>query len=82
MKSAITLNWLDDMSFETEVNGHKLVLDAAENVGGKDRGPRPKPLMLVSLAGCTAMFVHACRWTNSKRPLTCRRKDIVASVTP
>ena len=45
------------MAFETELNGHKLVIDARENVGGEDRGPRPKPLMLTALAGCTGMDV-------------------------
>lgn len=57
MKNSITLNWNDGMSFETSLNGHKIVIDADEKVGGKDRGPRPKALLLVSLAGCTAMDV-------------------------
>lgn len=48
---------MEDLAFETEVNGHHLVLDAEAKVGGKDRGPRPKPLMMVSLAGCTGMDV-------------------------
>ncbi len=45
------------MSFETEVNGHKIILDADPIVGGEDKGPRPKPFMMVSLAGCTGMDV-------------------------
>lgn len=53
----IKVNWLENMAFEAEVNGHKLVIDAAEPVGGENRGPRPKPLMLVALAGCTGMDV-------------------------
>ncbi|MCI4445783.1 MAG: OsmC family protein [Candidatus Aminicenantes bacterium] len=53
----ITADWLDGMAFEAEVNGHKIIMDAEPEVGGKDRGPRPKPLMLVSLAGCTGMDV-------------------------
>jgi putative redox protein len=32
-------------------------LDAAEAVGGGNKGPRPKPLMLAALAGCTGMDV-------------------------
>ena len=51
------LAWKGEMSFEAEVNGHKFMIDADEAVGGKDRGPRPKPLMLSALAGCTAMDV-------------------------
>jgi len=57
MQSKITLDWLDGMSFETELNGHKIYLDADPKVGGKNLGPRPKPLMLVALAGCTGMDV-------------------------
>jgi len=53
----VKVNWLQNMAFEAEVNGHKIVIDAAEPVGGEDLGPRPKPLMLVALAGCTGMDV-------------------------
>lgn len=45
------------MRFETEINGHKLILDAAEDNGGTNQGPRPKALMLAALAGCTGMDV-------------------------
>ena len=45
------------MAFEAQVNGHKIMLDAGEQFGGRNLGPRPKPLMLVALAGCTAMDV-------------------------
>ncbi len=57
MKQSISLDWNEAMTFETNVNGHKIIIDADEKVGGRDRGPRPKPLMLVALAGCTAMDV-------------------------
>ena len=53
----VRVNWLENMAFEAEVNGHKIIIDAAEAVGGENRGPRPKPLMLVALAGCTGMDV-------------------------
>ncbi len=53
----ITTTWIDKMAFESEVNGHKIIIDADDRVGGEDRGPRPKPLMQLSLAGCTAMDV-------------------------
>ncbi len=45
------------MAFEVDVNGHKLTIDAVPEVGGEDRGPRPKPFMLAALGGCTAMDV-------------------------
>ncbi len=53
----VNIDWIEEMAFETEINGHKLILDADASVGGKDRGPRPKPLTLVSLGGCTGMDV-------------------------
>jgi len=56
-KQEVKVNWLENMAFEADVNGHKLVIDAADTVGGEDRGPRPKPLMLTALAGCTGMDV-------------------------
>ena len=57
MKQKINLEFVGGMAFETELNGHKFYLDAAEEAGGKDIGPRPKGLMMVSLAGCTGMDV-------------------------
>jgi len=57
MKQEITLNWKDNMAFESEINGHKLTIDATPEVGGNDEGPRPKALMMLALAGCTAMDV-------------------------
>jgi putative redox protein len=57
MKQSISLNWNEAMSFESTINGHKIVIDADESVGGKNKGPRPKPLLLLALAGCTAMDV-------------------------
>jgi len=57
MSEKVGLKWTEDMSFEAEVNGHKIIIDADEKVGGKDRGPRPKPMMLLALGGCTGMDV-------------------------
>lgn len=57
MKSKITASWKKKMAFEVEVGGHKLVIDAGEKVGGENKGPQPKPFMLVALGGCTAMDV-------------------------
>ncbi|MFW6389231.1 MAG: OsmC family protein [Marinilabiliaceae bacterium] len=57
MKTSIDLKWTGNMAFETEMNGHKLIIDADPSVGGENKGVRPKPLMLVSLAGCTGMDV-------------------------
>ena len=53
----IDVNWKDKMAFDTELNGHSITIDAEAKVGGEDKGPRPKPLMLIALGGCTAMDV-------------------------
>jgi putative redox protein len=57
MKQEINLTWKKGMAFETELNGHKLTVDADQSNGGHDLGPRSKALMLVSLAGCTGMDI-------------------------
>lgn len=47
-----------DMEFAAEAgSGHTITLDAAEHGGGHDRGFRPMEMLLVGLAGCTAMDV-------------------------
>lgn len=59
MKETIKATWLNDLSFEAEVDGHKIYMDTAAEHGGKNLGPRPKPMMMVALAGCTGMDVAA-----------------------
>lgn len=49
--------WRGDMSFDIDLQGFNIRVDADESVGGKNQGPTPKPLMLTSLAGCTGMDV-------------------------
>lgn len=53
----IKANWSGDMAFKVTQDNHTFILDASENVGGKDQGPRPKALLLSGLAGCTGMDV-------------------------
>jgi putative redox protein len=57
MKHRIESAWKGKMKFDAEVNGHHFMIDSAEKFGGEDAGPRPKPLMLAALAGCTGMDV-------------------------
>ena len=56
-KEVVSTQWLENMSFESKINGHKIIIDAEPDVGGEDLGPRPKPFMLAALGGCTAMDV-------------------------
>lgn len=53
----VRCEWKKGMAFEAEVTGHKVLMDADDSVGGNDRGPRPKALMLAALAGCSGMDV-------------------------
>lgn len=56
-KAVVNTMWIDNMSFEWEINGFKTVIDADSSVGGSDKGPRPKLFMLAALGGCTGMDV-------------------------
>ncbi len=56
-KEVVSTKWLENMAFESEINGHKIIVDAKTEVGGQDLGPRPKPFMLAALGGCTGMDV-------------------------
>lgn len=53
----VSTKWIGDMGFESDIDGHKIVIDAKEAVGGHNQGPTPKPLMITALSGCTAMDV-------------------------
>jgi putative redox protein len=57
MKERIDCTWKNDMAFEADVEGFKIMMDTAHAPEGQRMGPRPKPLTLVSLAGCTGMDV-------------------------
>ncbi len=59
MKHTVSTAWKGEMVFEADINGHSLIMDAQEEAGGQDKGLRPKPLMMASLAGCTGMDVIA-----------------------
>lgn len=57
MDTSINVKWNGKMAFETSLQGHRLLMDAGTENGGNDLGPRPKSLILSSLAGCTGMDV-------------------------
>lgn len=57
MKHVVDMAWTDKVAFEADMDGHKVVVDATEESGGSDLGPRPKKLMLTALAGCTGVDV-------------------------
>jgi putative redox protein len=51
------VNWKDGLHFEAALEEFKIQVDADKEFGGQDKGPKPKPLVLVALGGCTAMDV-------------------------
>jgi len=57
MKDVINVTWAGDMAFEAAIEEHRLLFDARHEAGGKNAGPRPKPLLMASLGGCTGMDV-------------------------
>jgi putative redox protein len=57
MQSVIDVKWNGNMSFEAKIADHKIIMDLDEEGGGGNQGPRPKPLMLASLGGCTGIDV-------------------------
>ncbi len=56
-KESISTKYTGGMSFETQFGAHKLIIDADPAFGGEDKGPKPKPLVLNALTGCTGMDV-------------------------
>jgi putative redox protein len=59
MTHQIETQWMGKMQFNSVVNGHTIIMDAPERVGGEDNGPIPKPFVLTALSGCTGMDVIA-----------------------
>ena len=55
-EASIQLSDLAGMKFLANApSGHTLVMDTDPSHGGADQGLRPQELLLVALAGCTAM---------------------------
>jgi putative redox protein len=57
MKEEIIAQWADGMSFNSTIDEIEVKVDSHVKFGGQGKGPRPKPLLLFSLAGCTGMDV-------------------------
>lgn len=49
--------WKNENTFETEIDGHKVIIDLGKESGGSDNGPRPKKLLLTAATGCTGLDV-------------------------
>ena len=57
MAHLVETQWMGKMQFNALVNGHTVIMDGPEKVGGEDNGPIPKPFVLTALSGCTGMDV-------------------------
>lgn len=57
MKTSVNLEWKEKMHFVGDIAGYKIDIDADPSVGGEGNGPSPKPFIMLSLAGCTALDV-------------------------
>lgn len=57
MPSSVITKWTGGMVFDAEINGHHLKMDADPEWGGTNQGPRPKPLLLAALAGCSGLDI-------------------------
>jgi putative redox protein len=53
------MNWIGKMGFEIDNHGIKTRTDATVDVGGEEKAPTPKELVLNAMMGCTAMDVVA-----------------------
>ncbi|MCX6553569.1 MAG: OsmC family protein [Candidatus Aminicenantes bacterium] len=51
------IDWEQGLAFQAHLDGFDFVIDGTPEAGGKNLGPRPKGLTLVSLLGCTGMDV-------------------------
>ncbi len=57
MKHNVNLSWIGNKGFEYEADDHKVIFDVPTDMGGDNRGMRPKPFLMASLAVCSGMDV-------------------------
>ena len=70
----VSVEWEDGMRFLGESDGQSVYLDADEAVGGTGVGTRPMNLLLLGVAGCTAMDVISIL-RNKRQDVTCLRVE-------
>ena len=57
MKHKIEMNWVGNLAYKSNMDGHEIITDAGVQVGGEGKGVSPKKLMLTALAGCTGIDI-------------------------
>lgn len=61
----------EGLHFVGDIGGFRIDLDAEESVGGQDTGTQPLRLLLLGIAGCTAMDVIS---------ILCKRRQQVSGL--
>ena len=76
MKGTVTLQ--EGSTFESVAgSGHRVTMDVAPEVGGRNLGLRPMEMVLLGLGGCTAIDVlHMLR--KGRQPITDMRVELDA----
>ena len=71
------VTWVDGLQFVAESAGHSIVIDGAPGFGG-DTGMSPMRLLLLGVAGCSAMDVIHILRNRMRKPLTGLRVEVDA----
>ena len=71
------VTWVDGLQFVAESAGHSIVIDGAPGFGG-DTGMPPMRLLLLGVAGCSAMDVIHILRNRMRKPLTGLRVEVDA----
>ena len=71
------VTWVDGLQFVAESAGHSIVIDGAPGFGG-DSGMPPMRLLLLGVAGCSAMDVVHVLQNRMRKPLTGLRVQVDA----
>lgn len=56
-KHSILASHTSGLAFDIEIGQFRITTDGPEQMGGQELGPRPKPLLLAALAGCSGIDV-------------------------
>lgn len=54
-----TTKWESGLTFQSTVRDHQFYVDAMPLLGGQNKGPNPKELVLVGIMNCSSMDVAA-----------------------
>lgn len=74
----VTVKWVDGAQFVGESgSGHALVMDGAEDLGGRNTGPRPMEMLLLGMGGCASYDVMSMLKKGRQAVRDCR-VEIVA----